>query len=274
MKKIKSTIKRGPISQEEKKKIELWIETKTDKEIGLLLRRQPEVIQMHRVAIMANAPHVVENRKKGVGIKENLRAHPQWKHFKEQFTREEMILFESSYVELVGQFDANILPTEQKQIFQAITLEIFINRHNKERHDNQKDIERLKKMQEDIYNIPQEQRSNADKELLTGIINQIQAMQATSQSKTKEYKDLSDKYSNILKELKGTREQRIQKIENSGQKFTGLLRQLDEEDFRKRTGVTMNLMDAAADQERRRLSEYHTYMDGEVDKPLLRPEDM
>jgi hypothetical protein len=273
MSKTSKTIKRGRLSAEEKRQIEELCETKSDEEIGKMLRRPVESVQLYRLEYLTDNPGLASKKNENIQIRESLRNHHKWGSIKEQFNSDELILFENSYVELVGQFDGNVMATERNQIFQAITLDIFMTRHNKERKQTQDNIDRLERMIEAEYatHSPSEM-TPAEKERVLAMEGQLNALRQTTQSKTKEYKDLSDKYSSLLKELKATREQRIQKIENSQKNFTGILRMLDEEELRNRVGIDMVIMDKAIDKEKERLSELHTYMNGEVDFPLHTPE--
>jgi hypothetical protein len=79
----------------------------------------------------------------------------------------------------------------------------------------------------------------------------------------------------MLKDLKGTREQRIKAIEDSKQTFASLVKQIATDgDFRTRIGLDMEKMRLAAEKEKERLSEYHEYEDGTVDQPFLTPETL
>lgn len=267
--------KRGRLSSDEKKQIEFLCETKTDDEIAALLRRPVESVQLYRIEFLTNNPGLASKKTQNIQIRDELRNHHKWESIKQQFTSDEIIMFENSYVELMGQFASNILPTERNQIFQAITLEIFMYRHNRERVQTQEDIDQLKKLIEIQFGKKApDQMTTSERQQMIEWQGQLNALRQTTQSKTKEFKDLSDKYSALLKELKGTREQRIQKVENSKERFTDVLRMLEEEDLRNRVGIDMEIMNKAVEKEGERLAEYHTYMDNEVDIPFLTPETM
>lgn len=272
MKKIK-TIKRGRLSAEEKKQIEVLCETKSDEEIGKLLRRPVDSVKLYRIEYLTNNPGLASKKNEHVEIRESLHSHYQWESFKKEFSADELIHFEHSYIEWVSQFDGNILASERKQIFQAITIELFMARHNRERQSVQNDIDRLEKMlgAEFAQKSP-DQMTQAERDKATAITGQVSALRQTTQSKTREYKDLSDRYSAITKELKGLRQQRIDRIDNKDKNFLGVMRMLEEEDLRNRTGTDMLIMNHAVDKEFERLAELHTYMNGEVDFPMNTPE--
>jgi len=77
----------------------------------------------------------------------------------------------------------------------------------------------------------------------------------------------------MLREMKGTREQRIKRLEDSKQSFTSWVAQLlQNPDLMKQYGVEMEKMRMAMFKERDRLSELHKYEDGQVDQPFLTPD--
>ena len=77
----------------------------------------------------------------------------------------------------------------------------------------------------------------------------------------------------MIKDLKGTREQRIKAIEDSKVTFAALIKKIIlDGDFRHETGVEMEKMRLAMDIERDRLSQAHVYEDGITDQPFLTSE--
>ena len=77
----------------------------------------------------------------------------------------------------------------------------------------------------------------------------------------------------MLKEMKGTREQRIKRLEDSKQSFTGWIAHLMQNpDIIKKYGLEMEKMKMAMNKEKERLSAFHKYDDGQVDQPFLTPE--
>jgi len=69
-------------------------------------------------------------------------------------------------------------------------------------------------------------------------------------------------------------EQSIKNIEERNQKFTDILKMLEQEEIRNRVGAHMVIMEKAVEKERDRLSSLHTYMDNSIDQPLLTPENV
>ena len=73
--------------------------------------------------------------------------------------------------------------------------------------------------------------------------------------------------------MKGTREQRIKRLEDSKQSFTSWIAHLMQNpEILKSYGIEMEKMRLAMIKEKERLSEFHTYEDGQIDQPFLTPE--
>ena len=79
----------------------------------------------------------------------------------------------------------------------------------------------------------------------------------------------------ILKDLKGTREQRIKQIEDSKQTFASLIKEMVTNPRKSnQMGIDMEKMRLAAEAEKERLAAYHKYEDNVVDQPFLTPETL
>jgi hypothetical protein len=77
----------------------------------------------------------------------------------------------------------------------------------------------------------------------------------------------------MLREMKGTREQRIKRLEDSKQSFTSWVASLIQNpEMIKKYGIEMEKMRLAMKNEQKRLSEFHKYEDGQVDQPFLTPD--
>jgi hypothetical protein len=77
----------------------------------------------------------------------------------------------------------------------------------------------------------------------------------------------------MLKEMKGTREQRIKRLEDSKQSFTSwVAAMMQDPDRMKQYGVEMEKMRIAMNREKERLAQFHTFDDGIVDQPFLTPD--
>jgi len=261
--------RRGPLSLDEKKKIEVMAETKSDEEIATLLKRSVKQIATYKNDYMSNAPVLVVKRSEAEEFKRELHAQADWSEVERSFTPTEILFYENDYVNYRQQFK-DMTATELKQLHHLITLDILMGRHMQSRMKTEGDTERLERLLRQMYDRP-ESEQNID--MIANMESQIQACRSASNAKTKEYKDLLDKHQSLLKDLKSTRDQRIKNLEDRG-KFVVFLKQLEDEERRLNISEIIGLEDLGVEKERERLSQYHTYMDGGVDRPLLTPESV
>jgi len=265
----KATTKRGKLSLEERKYIEQYHTLKSDVQIGEHLNRAPSTIEQYRLRYLSL--HAGESIKvdEHTAFRAALHAEPEWALCKRMFTAEELSIFEYSYIALMKQFKGDVLPTEKKQIFHVLTTDIKIYRHNLEMKRAQEDLLRMEElMQQEL------EKKKPNEEMVRTLEGQIQGARAASTARSKEYKDLSDKFDSSIKALKGTREQRIAKIEENKETFVGLLLKLEDEDIRKPIQMEHVIINLGVKAEQERLQDYHKYMNGEIDIPILDSESL
>ena len=112
-----------------------------------------------------------------------------------------------------------------------------------------------------------------DRDYIMNLERQSATLCASQESLNRDYRDLQTKKSAMLKEMKGTREQRIKRLEDSKQSFTGWIAHLMQNpEIVKKYGLEMEKMKLAMAAEKDRLSQYHKYDDGQVDQPFLTPD--
>lgn len=266
-KKKVSNIKRGRLSDAEKKLVQDWLEFKTDAEIAQDLRRALPQIQGYKKEILSHSPAPLVKRTEAEEIKRELKARPEWGQICEEFVDNELVFFENDYVQLRNQFK-QIAHTEFKQVRRLITLDILMHRHMTERKRSQEEIERLERLLKREYDKP---AAIQDIALITQLETNLQANKAASSQKTKEYKDLEEKHQAIMKDLKGTREQLVKNLDQRG-KFIEVLKMLTDEDLRKVINEEIALHKIGSIKETKRLSALHEYADHIVDRPILTPE--
>jgi hypothetical protein len=202
-----------------------------------------------------------------VAIRKDFMTSPEWQELKDEFTESECAYFLHRYGKLINQFKGDVLPTEETQIFFLIKFEILLNRNLKSRQRALTDIERIQAELTKIY--ARQQLNEHDKERASNLEKQLVSTRETENNKTGEFVKLSEKHSAIMKELKATRDQRISKIENAKESFLGLIKALQEENYREHEGKGMEIMNLAMLKEKKRLGSNHKYADGTIDKPLL-----
>jgi len=213
-----------------------------------------------------------ENREKDT-IRQKLRSKSFWNEIVKQFDNDsgELDYFEEIWINLIKQFREDVLPAEELQIKQFITIDILINRSMKERKRHISETEKLQRLVDKEYEKPEDQR---DIPKLSNLETQLSFARNSIASYTNEYTKLLNEQQKISKDLKATREQRIKRIEDGKSSWTGLIRMLEDEEIREREGREMAIMSMAANKAKENLYDLHTYQDGSVDMPILCPESV
>ena len=196
-----------------------------------------------------------------------------WPEIQRQFdeTTGELEYFESTWIGLVKQFREDVLPAEELQIKQFITIDILINRSMKERKRHIQETERLQREVEAEYRISEDARDIAK---LANLETQLSFARNSIANYTNEYTKLLNEQQKISKDLKATREQRIKRIEDGKSSWVGLIRMLEDEEIREREGREMEIMNMATKKTKKELRELFTYADDNVDHPLLNCDTM
>ena len=185
---------------------------------------------------------------------------------------QELEMFVFHWKRIVSQFRDDVLPTEELQVIDAIKLELLMNRALKEQQANMVAIEEIEK---DIEDEKDKSPGDRDIDYIFNLERQVAVHRAAQESIARDYKDLQTKKNAMLKELKGTREQRIKRLEDSKETFASWIQALVQHpDMREELGVEMEKMRLSMEKERVRLAEYHKYEDGLVDQPFLTPDSV
>jgi len=257
-------MKKGRLSKEEIRFISASLDSITIEDIAKKLDRDVESIEAF----------VKRKLKKGLSIEEEvafeLEDRPYWKELESQFTFEELELFKYHWTRIIAQFKDDVFPTEELQVVDVIKLEILMNRCLKSNKDNISEMGVIEKLIRDERALDKEQR---DQDYLMNLERQMAALRASQESLNRDYRELQTKKAAILREMKGTREQRIKRLEDSKQSFTSWIAHLMQNpETMKQYGIEMEKMRMAMKKEEERLSAYHKYEDGQIDQPFLTPD--
>lgn len=269
-KKRKTTSERkkgGPLSKEEMKNIEEWIATMDVLDMAQRLNRPVKIVERYKMHFLSKSPSIIVKRSETEEFRRELHACSDWGMIKQQFTHLELVFYENKFIEYRRHFKETT-SMEMSQLHQLITLDVFMSRHNIERKKTQDDIDRVTKLLENEYKKNPDSMTPKEKDGIYHNETQLQALKANSATKTKEYKDLLDKHTDILKSLKGTRDQRIKNNQDQG-KFIGLLYDMELQSVRTNMVTENALHEMAKQKELERLSEPHKYGDGMLDIPIL-----
>ncbi len=259
--------KRGPWSKSEIEECHKYLQMNWDEErIAKHLDRnvvsvKDKIDQFNMVKPNTNAEKAVR-----ITLRGTLHKKAYWVEILKQFTKNEINYFEGSWIDLMIQFQENVLPTEEMQLKQFIIIDILINRSLKERNVHEQDIENTQIAINVEYAKDIDVR---DTVLLGSLEQQLSCARGAVTAYTVEYRTLLDKQSSISKDLKATREKRIKNIEDSKTSWAGMIRALEEDDLRKRMGDEAEIYKIAGEKAKNELAEYHTYADGSIDQPFL-----
>lgn len=200
----------------------------------------------------------------------DIKSRPYWKELKAQFSDDELELFLYHWKQIIAQFRKDVLATEELQIVDTIKLEVLMNRALREQQES---MERVRALDAEIELEKTRDSDQQDKEMIFNLERQIASLRAAKESLSREFKDLQTKKAAMYKDLKATREQRIEKLESNKQTLSSLVNKiLRNPDFYEQEGKALEKMRLAMEKEKERLSDYHEYADGTVDQPFLTPE--
>lgn len=262
--------KRGQLSLDEEKYIKDHISVKDPEEIANDLNRSIKPINRY---IDENQLYNLDEQKDNDILKRKLHSKTFWNEIVKQFDEDsgELEYFENTWISLIKQFREDVLPAEEIQIKQFITIDILINRSMKERKRHISATEKLQTEVDKEYSRTEDQR---DIQRLTSLETQLSFSRNSIANYTNEYTKLLNEQQKISKDLKATREQRIKRIEDGKSSWFGLIRMLEDEELREKEGREMEILSIATDKARKKLFEYHSYADNNVDKPFLNSESV
>ena len=257
-------MRKGRISKEEERFISRNAESMTVEDIAKALDRDTDSVEQF----------MKRKLKHGLSLEEeaafSLEDRPYWIELQSQFTSDELELFKYHWSRIIAQFKDDVFPTEELQVIDVIKLELLMNRCLKGNKDNIQQISTYETMVKD------ERSKNKDDQDLDYIINlerQIASLRASQESLNRDYRELQTKKASMLREMKGTREQRIKRLEDSKQSFISwVANMMQDPETMKQYGIEMEKMKMAMLKEKERLSAFHKYEDGLVDQPFLTPD--
>jgi hypothetical protein len=257
--------KRGQLSLDEEKFIRNNIETLSITQIANSLNRNEAPINRY---IDENQLYAMQENAENDTLRRKLHSKSFWYEIERQFDKDsgELEYFENTWIGLIKQFREDVLPAEELQIKQFITIDILINRSMKERKRHISETEKLQRLVDAEYDKSEDQR---DIPRLANLETQLSFARNSISSYTNEYTKLLNEQQKISKDLKATREQRIKRIEDGKSSWVGLIRMLEDEEIREKEGKEMEILNMATQKSKNELYGYHNYADNRVDIPIL-----
>lgn len=217
-----------------------------------------------------------EEQKEEIELQNELRGTPYFRELKRQFDEEDIEIFEMHWQNLWKQFKNDVFHTEEMQIMDLCKIEVLMNkirRDSKSDENRRDDLSYL--LSEEMKRQPMDDEDARERsERIMNINRQLDSISQATSSREREYKDYLKEKNNMLKTLKGTRDQRIKDIESSKDTWPGLIKKISgDHDFRDKMKEMWAKVWMATEKKKIELAEPIEYEDGRMDSPVLRPED-
>ena len=259
-------IKIGKFSSTELDFIDANCLTMTPEQIAIKLNRTVETIR--EKCDDAKALKIsVEDKDEKKALLLQLKSKPYWRDLQASYTPQELDRYEYHWMHFVNQFKGDMTHSEELQIMKLIDLEILLKRNLVERKDVDIKIAKLEGVLEDEL-----EKDPRNDQMIISLSQQIMGLRGSQTSRTKDYNDMAAKHMSMTRELKATRDQRLEKIETGKTTLFGWLKLHEDRKRLAHTSKEAELMKLAMEKSRDELAEYYKYADGELDRPLLTPE--
>ena len=179
--------KRGQLALEEEQFIRENFNSLDISQIAASLNRNEAPIKRYIQEQKLFAP--TEEKNENEFLRNKLHSKTFWEEIVRQFDDEsgELQYFENIWINLIKQFREDVLPAEELQIKQFITIDILINRSMKERKRHISETEKLQKLVDKEY-----EKSEDDRDLakLANLETQLSFSRNSIASYTNEYTKL------------------------------------------------------------------------------------
>ena len=257
-------MKKGRLSDDEKRFINRTAPSMTVEDIAQKLDRSVSAIEKY----------IKQELQIGVSASEaagyQLEQRPYFIELRQQFTDDELELFKYHWGRIISQFKDDVFPTEELQVVDVIKLEILMNRCLK---GNKANIDQINTYDQMLKDERSRDKDQQDHDYIINLERQLASLRASQESLNRDYRELQTKKDSMLKNMKGTREQRIKRLEDSKLSFTSWVAALMQNpELIKQYGTEMEKMRAAMTVEKDRLGKFHEFTDGQVDQPFLTPD--
>jgi predicted transcriptional regulator len=197
-----------------------------------------------------------------------------WAMLKKEFEAGELQVFVERYAALTEQFQGDVLATEEAQILKTIRCEILMSRLLARQRTAARDITRAETEAARLRGAIARERlegkdPTANQARLEAAELALQAASSAHRSMTAEYSTYDQSHQRLTQDLKGTRQQRIDKIESGKTSFLDVIKELQRADAAELAGRQNEQMKRAAAKELDRLGRPTKFADGDDDRPIL-----
>jgi hypothetical protein len=268
----KKQLKTGGYTAQEKRFISQHAGTKTAAEIAALLERSEKGVEnyIRDELTLGDRTKYAEKMK----ILDELHISDIWLDAEQIYSPDELRQFESVWIQIIHQFNNDLEYTEKLQVRDLCRTEIMMSRNLIEQRLFITQLEELTKQKQEL-----QQELVADPLGNPGLDSQLIAMEGlinnfktSSANRESQYIKLHEQKQKIYDKINANRTDRIKHVNAGKASLLGLLRMMDQPEFREKEGRELELMKLATKKEVDRLSEYHEYQDGTLDRPFFFPE--
>lgn len=197
---------------------------------------------------------------------------PFWPSIQGQFNQDEQKLFLYHWGRTVGQFQNDVLPTEEGQIIDLIKFDLLASRCLQ---DQQTSATMVTTLQAQVDREKSKPTAEQDQELVFQIERQIGILRAARDAQSRDFKDYQDRKLRLYEKMKATRDQRFDSIEKLGDSFPDfVVRLLKNPAYADQLSIEMEKMRIAAQCEKEKLMDFHQYAVGEIDRIILSAESI
>jgi IS30 family transposase len=219
-----------------------------------------------------------KEKQEEIELSNELRDSPYYKEVKRQFDDEDMEIFELHWMELWKQFKNDVFHTEGMQIIDLCKLDVLMNKIRRQIKTDELRRNQIAEMLTEEHNssTPEgdEDAARERRERIANLNRQLDSLSQATDKQEDRYEKHQKEKNNMLKTLKGTRDQRIKDIESNKDTWPGFLKRISSNpEFRETMAKMWEKVRLASEYKKVQLTEPLEYEDGTVDSPLLRPED-
>ncbi len=274
--KSKRRLKSGPLTKAERAEITKLVQQgRSLAEISELANRSKVTIQRHIASLgltVRKAPASTVSKQPQSAtdpiaiLRAQLQGRPYWKSIVNQFADEELTQFILHWCNMMKQLGSDVTYTEEVEIKRYVTFTLLSDRAMVSRRSINERILDMTGQLDNEYLFPSEERDSDKVEHLT---KQLKFERSYLKEVVEQYSLMNKQLNDIIKSLKATRDQRIAKVEKSGESWGNMIAAYEEEAIRERDGREAELMRMAKDKQLEKFGEPHVYVDGKTDVPIL-----
>lgn len=272
MAKNNQVLKKGALSDEEKRAIEQQIKFDSFSAVAKKLNRNEATVRKWCQRNGITKDRTSENK----NLEEKKKRSPHFEELSNILTDREMDLAVKIYTELMRQFGSDILPSEEIQVIDFCVISASLNRALAK----EKEIQKILDQQIALRELLEKEKPSFDEDdgnLADDWMDKIDQIDLRISTLTDDLKETKknqlsffDKKEKATNALGASRNNRAKDIAKSNENWSDFVVYLKTNvDFRTRLGLEIERARLSIKEEFIRLSQLHEYADGIVDYPVL-----